>query len=119
MKIALSVYTSNNSAKISPSFGKSNYYLIYDLNKEILLEKLNNHFSSSAGSEVFLAQLLIKRGVNIIVCGSCEEDANNLFSEANIQVIENVNINPGVFLNDFYKRYRSNKSIAEFSLGLT
>jgi predicted Fe-Mo cluster-binding NifX family protein len=111
MKIALCVYTSNNGAKISPSFGKSDYYLIYDLNKEILHEKLTNHFSSSLGADVFLAQLLIKKGINIIVCEYCEEDAKNLFSEANVRIIENVNINPGDFLHDFYKKYRSDNSL--------
>ena len=112
MKIAICVSTGDNSARVSPSFGKSHYYLIYDLNKEILLEKLTNHFSSSLGSEVFLAQLLIKRGINILVCELCEDNAKNLFSEANIRIIENVNINPGDFLNDFYKQYRSGNSVA-------
>jgi len=111
MKIAISVYTNDNSTKVSPVFGKSDYFLIYDADNEKLIEKIKNHFSSSIGAEVFAAQLLIKRDVKVIVCGSCEDDAKKLFSEAGIGIIENIKVNPAIFLNEFYKQYRNDKKV--------
>lgn len=111
MKIAISVLTNDNSTKVSPSFGKSDYFLVYNADTENFVEKITNHYNSSIGAEIFTAQLLIKRDIKIIVCGSCEDDAKKLFSEAGIQVIENIKVNPAIFLNEFYAKYRSDKNV--------
>jgi len=109
MKITVCINDIENSMKVSSSFGKAHYFLIYDLNTERLLEKLKNHFSSSAGAEIFCAQLLIKKGINLVICGKCENDAKKLFSEAKVSVIENIEGNPAVFVNEFYHQYKTDK----------
>jgi predicted Fe-Mo cluster-binding NifX family protein len=112
MKAAVCVEYSDNSAKISDSFSRSDDFLIYSLNEERMIEKITNHIKYSAGSEVFSAQLLIKKGINVVVCGRCETNAKNLFSLANITIIENIHSNPGEFVNELYYGYKQDKLVS-------
>ena len=111
MKVAVCINRFDNSSRVSHSFSKSDDFLIYDLNEERMIEKITNHIKHSSGAEVFSAQLLIKRGINVVVCGKCETDAKNLFSLADITLIENIYSNPGEFIHKLYSRYRRDKLV--------
>jgi len=102
MKIALCIDYLHGKPVISKYFGKSEYFLIYDIDKEVLIDKLANHIRFSVGSEVFCAQMLIKYGINMVVCGICESDSKKLFLEANIELMENIQVNPSSLLSDLF-----------------
>ncbi|MFO7447943.1 MAG: NifB/NifX family molybdenum-iron cluster-binding protein [Ignavibacteriaceae bacterium] len=117
MKIAVSVEFISNGARVSKLFGKSEYFFIYDMDSETLIQKMTNHISNSHGSEVFCAQMLIKQGVNVVVCGICENDAKKLFSEATIKVIENVEASPAMFMDELYGMYREQEQVHSRQFG--
>lgn len=113
MKIAICIDFFDNSGRIADSLGDANYYFIYDANNERLHDKITNHFRHSKGSEIFGAQLLIKRGVDIVVCGRCEPNAESLLKEAGIKIIEEISNNPSAFLVKFYREYRKESKVSE------
>ncbi len=108
MKVALCIKYVDGNPRFSDALGSSDKFLIYDVKKKKLYDKFNNHFKSSPTSEIFCAQLLIKRGVKAVVCGKCGKDAKNLFNEANIDVIENVNMRPIEYVNILYTKFNQN-----------
>ena len=112
MKVAICIKYINGNPRFSESFGNSDEFLVYDVEREKLHDKLTNHFKYSPTAEIFCAQVLIKRGINSIVCWKCGIDAKNLFSEADIEVIENIEMRPTEFVNILFAKYKSNKSIA-------
>ncbi len=116
MKAAICIEFINNGGRVSRTFGTSEYYFIYDLDQRIMVDKVTNHIRYSFGSEVFCAQLLIKRGINIVACGFCEDDAKKLFAEAGIRVMENINESPSIFLAKLYHQHKDIKSTPKFAL---
>jgi predicted Fe-Mo cluster-binding NifX family protein len=111
MKVAICIKYIDGNPRFSNTLGSSDEFFIYDIEKRKLHDKFTNHFKSSPTAEIFCAQLLIKRGVNAVVCGKCGNDAKNLFVEANIEVIENVGMRPTEFVNILYTKFKQNNSI--------
>lgn len=101
MKVAISVQFKNNGAVISPFFGRSNYFFVYDPDTQSLIEKITNHINFSSTADVFCAQLLIGKGVDTVVCGKCEDDAKKLFREAGIKIIEGIQMSPSDFMDQY------------------
>lgn len=110
MKLAVCIKYINNSAKISGSVGKSDNFYIYDTLTNRMMDKFTNHFKSSLAAEIFCAQILIKRGINAVICGKCENDAKKLFKEANIRIIENSELNPAEIVNLISTRVQNNNN---------
>ena len=115
MQVAVCINFVNRREKISKSFAEADKFYIYNMNNGMLWDKITNHFKYMTDKEIFCAQLLIKRGVHTVACGSCEDSAKVLFNEANIKVIENVVSKPTVFLNDFFSESRTNNLKSEFA----
>jgi predicted Fe-Mo cluster-binding NifX family protein len=91
MKIAICASQKMPDANISNDFGGANYYYLIDIENPQSNEEIINHLSkSTTGAEIFNAQLVISKGVKVVICGSCENNALKLFKEANVKVIENV-----------------------------
>lgn len=111
MKVALCIKYVDGNPRFADTLGNSDQFFIYDIEKKNLNDKFTNHFKSSPTSEIFCAQILIKRGVKAVVCGKCGNDAKNLFAEANIEIIENVGMRPTEFVNVLYTKFKQNNSI--------
>lgn len=107
MQVAVCIDFVNRREKIAKSFAEADKFYIYNTENKMLWDKITNHFKYLIDKEIFCSQLLIKRGVDAVVCGSCEDSAKILFNEANIKVIENVASKPSVFLNEFYPLYKN------------
>jgi predicted Fe-Mo cluster-binding NifX family protein len=112
MKVAFCIKYIDGNPRFSDTLGNTDQFFIYDIEKNNLNDKFTNHFKSSPTAEIFCAQILIKRGVNAVVCGKCGKDAKNLFAEANIDVIENVSMRPTDFVSILYTKFREDRSIA-------
>ena len=111
MKVAFCIKYFDGNPRFSDTFGNSDKFLIYDVESEKLFDKFTNHFKTSSASEIFCAQVLIKRGIDTVVCGKFETNAKNLFNEANIQLIENIKLRPTDFINELYTNYKQSKNI--------
>ena len=111
MKVAICVKYVDGNPRFSDTFGNADIFFIYDIANEKLYDKFNNHFRSSPTAEIFCAQILIKRGISAVVCGKCGNDAKNLFTEANIEVIENISMRPTEFVNLLYAKFKQNNSV--------
>jgi len=104
MKMAICVNFIENSSRISGYFSAADYFIIYDTDEKSYEEKIANHFKASSNSEIFCTQLLIKRGINTVICGKCDNNAKKLFSEAKIKLIENIESPMNDFLFEYVKQ---------------
>ncbi len=116
MQVAVCINFVNRREKISKSFAEADKFYIYNMNNGMLWDKITNHFKYMTDKEIFCAQLLIKRGIYAVACGSCEDSAKVLFNEANIKVVENVVSKPSVFLNDLRSEIRNNNLEPSFAI---
>jgi predicted Fe-Mo cluster-binding NifX family protein len=111
MKVALSIKYIDGNPRFSDTLGNADEFFIYDVERKKIDDKFTNHFKSSPASEIFCAQILIKRGVNALVSQKCGRDAKNLFAEANVEVIENVGMKPTEYANILKAKYSQRKSV--------
>lgn len=111
MKVALCIKYIDGNPRFSDTLGNSDQFFIYDVEGKKLEDSFTNHFKSSPSSEIFCAQILIKRGVNAVVSQKCGRDAKNLFAEADIEVIENVGMKPTEYTNNLNAKFNRSKSV--------
>ena len=104
MKMAICVQYIDNSPIITGYFSAAEYFMIYNTYEKLYKEKIVNNFRTSISSEIFCAQLLIKRGINTVICGKCDNNAKKLFSEAKIKLIENIESPMNDFLFEYVKQ---------------
>ncbi|MBU2492370.1 MAG: hypothetical protein KJ571_07055 [Bacteroidetes bacterium] len=93
MRIVICTVGKRGDQVISETLCDSDYFIIFDVLEKQIIEKIINNYKSSSGSEVFCAQLLIGKGIDIVVCGNCEDNAKKLFNEAQIKVLEKLDPN--------------------------
>lgn len=106
MKIAICAITKNGNKTIADSISNSDIFIIFDINRSCISEKiLDNKYKRSINPEIFCAQLIISKGVHVVVCGNFEEDAIKLFNEAKIKVLKNAEEDVVKFLIYFLSNY--------------
>ena len=80
MKTAICISGRGKDAKISPAVINTEYFLIVDPKDAAVHEKIVNRYNIfTPGADIFCSQLLIGKGVDKVVCGSCEPDAKRMF----------------------------------------
>lgn len=94
MRIAICAVGEKQELVMAESLCKTDYFIIFDIVRGKVIEKVINNYDSSPGSEIFCAQLLIGKGIDTVVCGNCEDNARKLFNEAQIKVLEK--LHPGL-----------------------
>ena len=105
MKTAICVLGYGLNAVIASTLLKAEYYIVIDSENDANQEKIVNHYNNvSTGADIFISQLLISKGVNIVVCGSCENNALKLFKEANVEILNIVSGSVSEYLNSFYPK---------------
>lgn len=105
MKTAICVSGDGVDAVIASTLMKAEYYIVIDSENDTNQEKIVNHYNNlSPGADIFISQLLISKGVNIVVCGSCENNALKLFKEANVKILNNFSGSVSEYLNGFYTK---------------
>lgn len=104
MIIAIPTNKKNMSALVCPSFGRSQYYMIFDTVTKKKHFINNPAFESSDGAGIKAAQQLIDEGVKIIITSRYGENASQLLLASGIKVYKNIDgslyENIQVFLND-------------------
>jgi predicted outer membrane repeat protein len=84
MKIGIPVEEASINSKVSSSFGRTAYFLVYELDTETSLFIQNTAAESSGGAGIKAAQLLTDQNVNGVLAPQMGENAALVFSEANI-----------------------------------
>jgi predicted Fe-Mo cluster-binding NifX family protein len=86
MKIAMPVYEQSIQSDICPSFGRTPYFLIYDVEKKTPEFISNGAASSQGGAGVKAAQILVDQGVNALISPRCGENAAVILQQAKIEL---------------------------------
>lgn len=88
MKIAIASTENNVNADIATDFRECRYFIIADMcdlsSYEIIL---NPYQDQLGGADIFCAQMIISRGVEMLVTGVCTDDARRIFETAHIRVV--------------------------------
>ena len=103
LKIALTSDKGTIDDNLDLRFGRSSYFLIYDLNSGEFESVNNKGASSSGGAGIAAAQQLIDEGVEAVITGNVGPNAYQLLKDTNIKVYkgEEVSLN---LLIDKYKK---------------
>ena len=86
MKIAISAIGSDLAAKVDPRFGRCQRFIITDPDTMQFEVVENAGASASGGAGISAAQVIIDRGVEAILTGSCGPNAYRVFEAAGVKV---------------------------------
>jgi predicted Fe-Mo cluster-binding NifX family protein len=87
MKAAISTVGESLDAEVDPRFGRCQNFIIIDP-KTMQFEVLENPSAiASGGAGIATAQMIVGRGVNVVLTGNCGPNAHQALSSAGIQVI--------------------------------
>lgn len=86
MKIALTSYKGTIDDTLDLRFGRSSYFVIYDLNSGEYKSVNNKGESSSGGAGIAAAQQLIDEGVESVITGNVGPNAYELLKASEIKV---------------------------------
>ncbi len=85
MKIALSSTGKNFEDNLDPRFGRCEYFLIYDTEKEEVEAIENEGKISGGGAGIAAAQQIINESVDVIITGNLGPNAYDLIKDAEIK----------------------------------
>lgn len=90
MKIAISSTAPNMEADIDPRFGRCEYFLIIDPDTMEFEAVENTSMAASGGAGISTAQMVTKKGAQLVITGNCGPNAHQTLSAAGIPVITGV-----------------------------
>lgn len=88
MKIAVPVSEKSLAAKVSMSFGRTAYYLIYDLTNQTAFYQENTAASASGGAGIQAAQILVDSEVDVLLTPRCGLNAAQVLQAAGIKLYQ-------------------------------
>jgi len=103
MKIALTSNGSTIDDKLDLRFGRSSYFIIYDLNSEKFKTVNNKGAISSGGAGIAAAQQLIDEGVEAVITGNVGPNAYELLKDANIKMYKGEKISLNLLIDKYKK----------------
>lgn len=90
MKIAFSATGSTLDDEIDPRFGRCQQFIIADTETEEF-EVLNNSSAAAAGGAgISAAQMIVEKGVEVVLTGNCGPNAYGVLSSAGVKIITGV-----------------------------
>lgn len=89
MKIALPVNENSMDSKIASTFGRANYFLIYDLEKKEADFIDNAAVASQGGAGIKAAQTIVDSGAKALIVPQCGENAAKVIEKADIKLYKN------------------------------
>lgn len=86
MKIAMPVENNSIEASVCPSFGRTPYFLVYDLdtNRSSFID--NSAAASSGGAGIKAAQLIVDSKVDALLTPRCGQNAADVLNEASVSI---------------------------------
>lgn len=86
MKIAIPATTNNIDSEVCPSFGRTEFFLIYNTNDQSNFFLDNSAATSQGGAGIKAAQILVDEHVDVLITPRCGENAASVLLEANIAI---------------------------------
>jgi predicted Fe-Mo cluster-binding NifX family protein len=86
MKVAVCARDNHIDARVDQRFGRCPYFIVVDLDSGDWEGLQNTGTQSSGGAGVQTAQLLVNRGVNVVLVDRIGPNAMDVLSRAGIQV---------------------------------
>jgi predicted Fe-Mo cluster-binding NifX family protein len=90
MKIAVSATDPELSSQVDPRFGRCAYFIFVDSETMQFEAAENPNVISSSGAGIQSAQLVAKKGANVLLTGSCGPNAFQTLQSAGVKVIVGV-----------------------------
>lgn len=91
MKIAIPVEDKALEANVSTVFGRANYFLIYDTEREESVFVDNLAQSSAGGAGIKAAQTVVDQKVNALLTPRLGENAADILEAAGIKIYQAIN----------------------------
>ena len=88
MKIAIPVDEKNMETNICVSFGRTPYFLIYDLEAKEGTFLNNSAATEAGGAGIKAAQTIVDNKVDALLTPRCGENAANVLKAANIKIFK-------------------------------
>ncbi|MFW5982182.1 MAG: NifB/NifX family molybdenum-iron cluster-binding protein [Halanaerobiaceae bacterium] len=92
MKIAIPVEDKSIESNMSRNFGRSSFFLIYDIETKEEKYLDNNAATSQGGAGVKAAQTIIDQKVDGIIVPRCGRNAADIIQRANIKLFQGNNV---------------------------
>ena len=86
MKIAIPVTANNIDSEVCTSFGRTEFFLIYNTNDQSNYFLDNSAAASQGGAGIKAAQILVDEHVDVLITPRCGENAASVLLEANIAI---------------------------------
>lgn len=102
MKIALSASGKDLDSNLDLRFGRSPYFIIYDLDRDQFKTMENKGESSGGGAGIAAAQQLIDESIEAVISSNVGPNAFNLLESSNIKMYKGRSI-PCKLLIEMYK----------------
>jgi predicted Fe-Mo cluster-binding NifX family protein len=90
MKIAVSATAPDINADIDPRFGRCQYFVIVDSDTMEFEALENESMMAAGGAGISAAQMIAKKGAQVVLTGNCGPNAHQTLSAAGVQVITGV-----------------------------
>jgi predicted Fe-Mo cluster-binding NifX family protein len=91
MKICISSTGKDLNSQVDTRFGRSNYFLLVDIDKMSFESISNESANNSGGAGIQAAQTLANTGVEVVITGNVGPNAYQTLSAAGIKIITGVN----------------------------
>ncbi len=88
MKIAISAVGDNLDVMMDPRFGRATYFLIVDSNTLAYEAFINPNVEVMGGAGIQSAQLVLEKGAQAVITGSCGPNAYRVLQAAGISIYE-------------------------------
>lgn len=101
MKIAIPVDDNNMESNVCISFGRTPYFLIYDVNtkKSEFIE--NSAATSAGGAGIKAAQIIVDSKSNALLTPRCGENAADVLKSADIKIYKTTSTSIKDSINDY------------------
>ena len=86
MKIAIPATANNIDSEVCPSFGRTEFFLIYNTNDQSNFFLDNSAATIQGGAGIKAAQILVDEHVDVLITLRCGENAASVLLEANIAI---------------------------------
>ena len=105
MKIAITSEGKTPDAAVDPRFGRCKYFLIMDADSGNFESVENSHAQNSGGAGIQAGQLVVSKGVEVVLTGNMGPNAFQVVQSAGIKVITGVSGK----ISEVLERYKSGK----------
>lgn len=103
MKIAIPVNENNLNTTICMSFGRTPYFLIYDVDSKENIFLSNAAAASEGGAGIKAAQMIADNNAEVLLTPRCGQNAADVLKSANIKMYKTVTDSLQDNLNAFEK----------------